>query len=139
MKSFQAVIIAAILAAATAANEPVASPTFFKQELAEYEHQLRNLQFSVPTNPPTSDRVVVPQSGSLGGTQTSRPQDPSRPSGVSNLFVFSTVAAAASHHSPTVHRCCAQVVFHGPVADLFDRFTHSHSIFLLSLSLSFTS
>jgi len=141
MKSFQAVIIAAILAAAAAANEPVASPTFFKQELAEYEHQLRNLQgsFSVQTAQPTPLRPVVPQSGSLGGTQTSRPQDPSRPSGVSNLFVFSTVAAAASHHSPTVHRCCAQVVFHGPVADLFDRFTHSHSIFLLSLSLSFTS
>jgi hypothetical protein len=85
MKSFQAVIIAAILAAATAANEPFASPTFFKQELAEYEHQLRNLQgsFSVQTAQPTPLRPVVPQ-GNLGDTETSRPQDtPNRPSGVS--------------------------------------------------------
>ena len=61
MKSFQAVIISAILAAAAAANEPVASPTIFKKELAEYEHQLRNLQggsMSVPTIQPTSGRVV---------------------------------------------------------------------------------
>ena len=108
MKSFQAVIISAILAAATAANEPVASPTFFKQELAEYEHQLRNLQgsMSVPTKPPTPLRPVVPQSGSLGETQTSPPV----PSGVSSLllyliFVTSAAAAAASHHSPTVSRC----------------------------------
>ncbi len=89
MKSFQAVIIAAILAAATAANEPVASPTFFKQELAEYEHQLRNLQasMSVPTNPPTPLRPVVPQEGNFGDSQASRPQDtPNRPSGVSNLI-----------------------------------------------------
>ena len=76
MKSFQAVIIAAILAAAAAANEPVASPTFFKQELAAYEHQLRNLQGSVDTG------------GDKGEEQTSPPA-PSRPSrptpGVSSL------------------------------------------------------
>ena len=92
MKSFQAVIISAILAAATAANEPVASPTFFKKELAEYEHQLRNLQgslgllqgsMSVPTIQPTSGRVVVPQDN-LGVTQTSPPVPV--PSGVSNLI-----------------------------------------------------
>ena len=86
MKSFQAVIIAAILAAATAANEPVASPTFFKQELAEYEHQLRNLQ-----------------SLSFRGTPATSPPTPSRPNrGVSSLLLylsFVTSAAAASHHS----------------------------------------
>ena len=64
MKSYQAVIISAILAATAAANEPVASPTFFKQELAEYEHRLRKLQGGsmsldrgVPaTSPPTPSR-----------------------------------------------------------------------------------
>ncbi len=108
MKSFQAVILAAILAAATAANEPVASPTFFKQELAEYEHQLRNLQASFSVD-----------NGDKGTPATSPPQDtPSRPTpgGVSSLllylsFVTSAAAAVASHHSPTVHRCCAQVVW----------------------------
>ena len=68
MKSFQSIIIAAILAAATAANEPVASPTFFKQELAKYEHQLRNLQQSLP--------------GDRGGEQTTNPtpvRAPTRP------------------------------------------------------------
>ena len=92
MKSFQAVIIAAILAAATAANEPVASPTFFKQELAEYEHQLRNLQgslgllqgsMSVLTTQPTPLRPVKPQDN-FGVTQTSPPVPV--PSGVSNLI-----------------------------------------------------
>ena len=96
MKSFQAVIIAAILAAATGANEPVASPTFFKQELAEYEHQLRNLQASMS------------MSGDRGEEVTSPPtpvRSPTRPtSGVSSLllylsFVTSAAAAAASHHS----------------------------------------
>ena len=78
MKSFQAVIIAAILAAATAANEPVASPTFFKQELAEYEHQLRNLQAS----------MSVDNGGNRGEDSTSTPDGPrpNRPTpGVSSL------------------------------------------------------
>ena len=90
MKSFQAVIIAALLAAATGANEPVASPTFFKQELAEYEHRLRKLQSM------SFDR----------GTPATSPPTPSRPDdrGVSSLllylsFVTSAAAAAASHHS----------------------------------------
>ena len=77
MKSFQAVILAAILAAASADNEPVASPTFFKQELAAYEHQLRNLQGSVDTG------------GDRGEEVTSAPtpvRAPTRPTpGVSSL------------------------------------------------------
>ncbi len=96
MKSFQAVIIAAILAAATAANEPVASPTFFKQELAEYEHQLRNLQgsFSVDTGDKGEDATSPPD-----GPRPNRPTP-----GVSSLllhlsFVTSAAAAVASHHS----------------------------------------
>ena len=91
MKSFQAVILAAILAAATADNEPVGSPTFFKQELAEYEHRLRKLQSmssydrGVPaTSPPNAP---VP-----------RPPTPP-PGGVSSLLLylsFATSAAAAA-------------------------------------------
>ena len=66
MKSFQAVILAAILAAASADNEPVASPTFFKQELANYEHQLRNFERNLSLD--------------KGTDETSPPQDPpSRP------------------------------------------------------------
>jgi hypothetical protein len=129
MKSFQAVIIAAILAAATAANEPVASPTFFKQELAEYEHQLRNLQgsFSVQTAQPTPLRPVVPQ-GNLGDTETSRPQDtPNRPSGVSNLMCPLCRCG-----------CCITSLTNGPPLLLFDRYTHAPSLSSFSLSL-FTS
>ena len=41
MKSFQAVIIAALAVSAAAINEPVASPTAaIERELAEYERQL---------------------------------------------------------------------------------------------------
>ena len=41
MKSFQAVIIAALAISSTAINEPVASPTAaIERELAEYERQL---------------------------------------------------------------------------------------------------
>ena len=92
MKSFQAVILAAILAAASADNEPVASPTFFKQELAEYEHQLRNLE------------SLSYGDGDRGTPASSSPNAPvPRPStGVSSLLLylsFVTSAAAASHHS----------------------------------------
>ena len=41
MKSFQAVVLTAIIAAASAVNEPVASPTAaIERELAEFERQL---------------------------------------------------------------------------------------------------
>jgi hypothetical protein len=80
MKSFQSIIITAILAAATAANEPVASPTFFKQELTAYERQLRNLQASVP-------------GGDRGDDQSSAPtpvRSPTRPTpGVSTSSMIS--------------------------------------------------
>ena len=81
MKSFQAIIIAAILAAATAANEPVASPTFFKQELAEYEQRLRNLQGGSMS----LDRGVPATSSPT----PSNPRPPTLPPGVSSLLLFS--------------------------------------------------
>eukprot|EP00573_Skeletonema_grethae_P002266 CAMPEP_0201685398 /NCGR_PEP_ID=MMETSP0578-20130828/130_1 /ASSEMBLY_ACC=CAM_ASM_000663 /TAXON_ID=267565 /ORGANISM="Skeletonema grethea, Strain CCMP 1804" /LENGTH=41 /DNA_ID= /DNA_START= /DNA_END= /DNA_ORIENTATION= len=41
MKSFQAVILAALAVSSAAINEPVASPTAaIERELAEYERQL---------------------------------------------------------------------------------------------------
>ena len=51
MKSFQAVIIAALaVSAATAINEPVASPTAaIERELAEYERQLGTDVSPAPT------------------------------------------------------------------------------------------
>ncbi|KAL7455947.1 hypothetical protein ACHAWC_007461 [Mediolabrus comicus] len=58
---------------------------------------------SVPTNPPTSDRVVVPQSGSLGGTQTSRPQDtPSRPSGYVSMSYSTSMSYYGAKGGKTV-------------------------------------
>ncbi len=53
MKSFQALIIAAIMASATAINEPVASPTAaIERELAEYERQLGTGVTGTPTETP---------------------------------------------------------------------------------------
>ena len=54
MKSFQAIIIAAIFAAATAANEPVASPAAanVERELAEYEKRHLQEQGTPATSPP---------------------------------------------------------------------------------------
>ena len=50
MKSFQAVIIAAIVASSAAINEPVASPTLaIERELAEYERQLGTDVSPAPT------------------------------------------------------------------------------------------
>ena len=51
MKSFQAVIIAALaISTATAINEPVASPTAaIERELAEYERQLGTDVSPAPT------------------------------------------------------------------------------------------
>jgi len=54
MKSFQAVIIAAIVVSSVAINEPVASPSAeIERELAEYERQLGTDITGAPTpNPP---------------------------------------------------------------------------------------
>ena len=53
MKSFQAVIIAAIAVSAAAINEPVASPTAaIERELAEYERQLEPDVTGTPTANP---------------------------------------------------------------------------------------
>ena len=53
MKSFQAVIIAAIAVSAAAINEPVASPTAaIERELAEYERQLGTDVTGAPTATP---------------------------------------------------------------------------------------
>ena len=50
MKSFQAVILAAIVASSAAINEPVASPTAaIERELAEYERQLGTDVSPAPT------------------------------------------------------------------------------------------
>ena len=50
MKSFQAVIIAALAISAAAINEPVASPTLaIERELAEYERQLGTDVSPAPT------------------------------------------------------------------------------------------
>ena len=50
MKSFQAVIIAALAVSAAAINEPVASPTaVIERELAEYERQLGTDVSPAPT------------------------------------------------------------------------------------------
>ena len=51
MKSFQAVILAAIVASSAAINEPVASPTAaIERELAEYERQLGTDVSPAPTD-----------------------------------------------------------------------------------------
>ena len=53
MKSFQAVIIAAIVASSAAINEPVASPTAaIERELAEYERMLGTDVTGTPTATP---------------------------------------------------------------------------------------
>jgi hypothetical protein len=53
MKSFQAVIIAAIVASSVAINEPVASPSAaIERELAEYERQLGTDITGTPTGMP---------------------------------------------------------------------------------------
>jgi len=53
MKSFQAVIIAAIAVSAAAINEPVASPTAaIEREMAEYERQLGTDVTGAPTATP---------------------------------------------------------------------------------------
>jgi len=53
MKSFQAVIIAAIVVASVAINEPVASSTAdIERELAEYERQLGTDITGTPTGTP---------------------------------------------------------------------------------------
>ncbi len=58
MKSFQAVVIAAIVASSTAINEPVASPTAaIERELAAYERQLGTGTTAAPTENP--DRSMV--------------------------------------------------------------------------------
>ena len=52
MKSFQAVILAAIVASSAAINEPAASPTAaIERELAEYERQLGTDVSPAPTFP----------------------------------------------------------------------------------------
>jgi hypothetical protein len=112
MKSFQAIIIAAIFAAATAANEPVASPAAanVERELAEYEK--RHLQQQ--------------------GTPASSPPQPTIPRpGVSSLLLYlicDLSDAAASRHS-------VMVAADGPsplllCCRLFDRYTHHLSISL---------
>ncbi len=58
MKSFQAVIIAAIVASSAAINEPVASPTAaMERELAEYERQLGTDVTGKPTTVTDRDGV----------------------------------------------------------------------------------
>ena len=58
MKSFQAVILAAIVASSAAINEPVASPTAaIERELAEYERQLGTDVSPAPT--PDGNRVSL--------------------------------------------------------------------------------
>ena len=85
MKSFQAVILAAILAAATADNEPVGSPTFFKQELAEYEHRLRQLEsMSMDRGVPATSPPNAPNP---------RPPTPP-PGGVSSLLLYLSFATS---------------------------------------------
>ena len=70
MKSFQAVILAAIVASSAAVNEPVASPTAaIDRELANYERQLvtgtpttfpgRPTATDTPTDDPTPDLVSL--------------------------------------------------------------------------------
>eukprot|EP00984_Skeletonema_dohrnii_P031883 scaffold24970_cov142-Skeletonema_dohrnii-CCMP3373.AAC.3 len=63
MKSFQAVIIAAIAVSAAAINEPVASPTAaIERELAEYERQLGTDVTGAPTDiPPRPTGVSLQQ------------------------------------------------------------------------------
>ena len=62
MKSFQAIIIAAIFAAATAANEPVASPAAanVERELAEYEKRHLQQQGTPASSPP---QPTIPRPG----------------------------------------------------------------------------
>ena len=56
MKSFQAVILAAIVASAAAINEPVASPTAaIERDLDEYERLLQE-----ETEPPTISPTISP-------------------------------------------------------------------------------
>ena len=64
MKSFQAIIIAAIFAAASAANEPVASPAAanIERELAEYEKRHLDEKGTPATSPPSDSRPSRPPS-----------------------------------------------------------------------------
>jgi len=62
MKSFQAVIIASIVASSVAINEPVASPSAaIERELAEYERQLGTDITETPTKfkRPTTRRPSI--------------------------------------------------------------------------------
>ena len=53
MKSFQAVIVAALAVSSAAINEPVASPTAaLERELAEYERELGTDVTGTPTATP---------------------------------------------------------------------------------------
>ena len=102
MKSFQAVILAAILATASADNEPVASPTFFKQELANYEHQLRNFERNLSLDKGT-DETSPPNA------PNPRPNPPSPGvSTIAPLLLYlicnlSVAAAAATSRRSCVH------------------------------------
>ena len=63
MKSFQALIVAAIVASSAAINEPVASPSAaIERELAEYERELGTGSTGIPTagvDRPTSGGVSL--------------------------------------------------------------------------------
>jgi hypothetical protein len=113
MKSFQAIIIAAILAAASAANEPVASPAAanVERELAEYEKRHLQEQGTPATSAPTPVR------------------SPTRPTpGVSTSSMISHIllqlrssSAITAVSRRRVASCCAQNVLTccvRPIADI---------------------
>jgi len=74
MKSFQAIIIAAIFASAAAANEPVASPAAANIERELDEHE----------------RVLFASGGGDRGTGTNSPPSPTISRGVSHLLLYLT-------------------------------------------------
>ena len=60
MKSFQAVILVAIVASAAAINEPVASPTAaIERDLDEYERLLQAEETEAPTTSPSISPTLV--------------------------------------------------------------------------------
>ena len=133
---FQAVILAAILATASADNEPVASPTFFKQELADMNARNRNLQGSLSFSTPGGAKSEKTPAPTLTPTLTPTVSSPSCSISFATLLLLLLLLLLLQpHHSPTpTGRSSLPSVWSR--CQLFDRYTHHLSpLFLSPISL----